>query len=77
MKFVTWNVNGLRACITKGFNDYFNAYITYVLAISLPKNLVYLLPQSILLFVALKALSRPLASAGLIDTKIKDHITIF
>ncbi len=25
MKFVTWNVNGLRACITKGFNDYFNA----------------------------------------------------
>ena len=24
MKFVTWNVNGLRACITKGFNDYFN-----------------------------------------------------
>ncbi len=23
MKFVTWNVNGLRACITKGFNDYF------------------------------------------------------
>ena len=25
MKFVTWNVNGLRACITKGFNDYFNS----------------------------------------------------
>lgn len=24
MKFVTWNVNGLRACMTKGFNDYFN-----------------------------------------------------
>ena len=23
MKFVTWNVNGLRACISKGFNDYF------------------------------------------------------
>ena len=59
------------------FNDYFNAYITYLFAISLPKNLVYLLPQSILLFIALKALSRPLASVGLIDTRIKDHITIF
>ncbi|MFA7126257.1 MAG: exodeoxyribonuclease III [Bacilli bacterium] len=25
MKLVSWNVNGLRACITKGFGDYFNA----------------------------------------------------
>ena len=23
MKFVTWNVNGLRACMNKGFMDYF------------------------------------------------------
>lgn len=23
MKFVSWNVNGLRACLTKGFRDYF------------------------------------------------------
>ena len=23
MKFVTWNVNGLRACLSKGFEDYF------------------------------------------------------
>jgi exodeoxyribonuclease-3 len=23
MKFVSWNVNGLRACVNKGFNDYF------------------------------------------------------
>jgi exodeoxyribonuclease-3 len=23
MKFVSWNVNGLRACVTKGFLDYF------------------------------------------------------
>ncbi|MFC7680460.1 exodeoxyribonuclease III [Paenibacillus sp. GCM10028914] len=23
MKFVSWNVNGLRACVTKGFMDYF------------------------------------------------------
>lgn len=24
MKFVSWNVNGLRACVKKGFLDYFN-----------------------------------------------------
>ena len=23
-KLISWNVNGLRACITKGFEDYFN-----------------------------------------------------
>lgn len=25
MKFVSWNVNGLRACITKGFEDFFRS----------------------------------------------------
>lgn len=25
MKFISWNVNGLRACVTKGFEDFFNA----------------------------------------------------
>ena len=25
MKFITWNVNGLRACLNKGFQEYFNA----------------------------------------------------
>ena len=24
MKFISWNVNGLRACIGKGFQDFFN-----------------------------------------------------
>ena len=23
MKFISWNVNGLRACVTKGFSDFF------------------------------------------------------
>ena len=23
MKFISWNVNGLRACVTKGFADFF------------------------------------------------------
>lgn len=25
MKFISWNVNGLRACVTKGFLDYFES----------------------------------------------------
>ena len=25
MKCISWNVNGLRACVTKGFNEYFDA----------------------------------------------------
>ena len=25
MKFISWNVNGLRACITKGFQEYFDS----------------------------------------------------
>ncbi|MCM3389712.1 exodeoxyribonuclease III [Ureibacillus chungkukjangi] len=24
MKFISWNVNGIRACVKKGFNEYFN-----------------------------------------------------
>ena len=24
MKFISWNVNGLRACVKKGFLDFFN-----------------------------------------------------
>ena len=24
MKFISWNVNGLRACLKKGFEDVFN-----------------------------------------------------
>ncbi len=24
MKLISWNVNGIRACIKKGFLDYFN-----------------------------------------------------
>ena len=59
------------------FADYFNAYKTYLLLVSLPKNLIYLLPQSILLFLVLKAMARPLSAFGLIDMKVKEHITIF
>ena len=25
MKLISWNVNGLRACVTKGFEDFFKS----------------------------------------------------
>lgn len=33
MKFITWNVNGLRACMTKGFEQYFNSMDADIFAI--------------------------------------------
>ena len=58
-------------------NDFtFDAYITYMMLISLPKNLLFLLPQSILLFVVLKALANPLKHTGLVDYRICDNVTI-
>jgi len=33
MKFVSWNVNGLRACITKGFEDIFKNFDADIFAI--------------------------------------------
>lgn len=33
MRFVSWNVNGLRACIKKGFNDYFREINADIFAI--------------------------------------------
>lgn len=33
MKYISWNVNGLRACVTKGFESYFNEQGVDVFAI--------------------------------------------
>lgn len=54
-----------------------DAYLTYISLTSLPKNILYLLPQSIVLFIFFKAVSKPLASFGLIDEKIKENIRLF
>lgn len=54
-----------------------NGYITYLTLTSLPKNILYLLPQSILLFLVFKVLSKPLVSFQLIDEKIARNITLF
>lgn len=54
----------------------FEAFLSYVAIIALPKNLVYLLPQSILLYIVLKAVARPLSSFGLIDERIRNNISL-
>ena len=58
-------------------NFTFDAYLTYVTVISLPKNLIYLLPQTILLFIVLKAMTRPLSAFGLIDMRVREYVTLF
>ena len=30
MKFISWNVNGLRACVQKGFLDFFREADAYI-----------------------------------------------
>ena len=33
LKMISWNVNGLRACMKKGFMDFFNEYKFDILAL--------------------------------------------
>lgn len=55
----------------------FSGYISYVFFISLPKNLIYLIPQSIMLYLLFIFISKPLARVGLIDKKVSDNIMLF
>lgn len=55
----------------------YDAFITYVLTISLPKNIVYLLPQSLLLFFVLKAIANPLYHMNLIDERVSSNFSFF
>jgi ECF transporter S component (folate family) len=48
----------------------------YMLFTSLPKNLVYLLPQSILMFIFIKAISRPLFDLNIITLNQENSIKI-
>ena len=59
------------------FNLNLNQTMTYLLTTSLPKNLVYLLPQSIVLFIVLKAILRPVAAFKLADEKIAKTVSLF
>ena len=55
----------------------YDAFMTYVLTISLPKNIIYLLPQSLLLFFVLKAIANPLYHMNLIDERISSNFSFF
>ncbi len=55
----------------------YDAFMTYLLTISLPKNLVYLLPQSLLLFFVLKAVVNPLYHMNLVDERVKANFSFF
>ena len=54
-----------------------DATIDYMLVVSLPKNIVFLLPQTMLLYIVLKALSRPMYHANLLDNRIASTISFF
>lgn len=51
--------------------------ITYMLTISLPKNLLYLLPQSLLLFIVLKAILKPISAFNMTDERIAKTVSLF
>ncbi|MCR5349929.1 MAG: folate family ECF transporter S component [Acholeplasmatales bacterium] len=55
----------------------FKATKVYFLTISLPKNLVYLLPQALLLYFVLKALAIPLEALGLIESDVAKNTSFF
>ena len=50
---------------------------TYVMLTSLPKNVLYLLPQSLLMFVVIKMIAKPLSRFGLINDKIAQNVELF
>lgn len=54
----------------------FDQIMNYMFIISLPKNLVYLIPQSILLFVCLKSLMPAFKALNLVDLDICNNVTI-
>ena len=58
-------------------NDAFWAtFKAYATLYSLPKNLIYLLPQSIILFLVLKGVIPILSRFNLIDERISKHVRL-
>ena len=51
-------------------------YYSYLFFIALPKNLIYLIPQSILLYLVLKIVLKPLSQLNLIDKEISKNVTL-
>ena len=55
-------------------NFTYEQFRVYVLVTSLPKNLFYLLPQSLLQFLFLKFVSNPACQSNIIDQKQREYI---
>lgn len=78
--FVNLLINGILGTIWWGIiNSFttFEQYFIYFISISLVKNLVYLIPQSVLLFILIKALMPVFLRSRMIDEKIASHVTLF
>lgn len=71
--FVNVFLGSIWWAIINGLNQ--EAFMSYMLVIALPKNLVYLLPQTILLYLVLKAVARPLSHIGIIDERIGENVS--
>lgn len=52
-------------------------YLVYFTMIALPKNLIYLLPQSIVLYLVFKALGRVFKATNLLSNEITDNISLY
>lgn len=72
-------INGiLGTCWVAFLGSYnFEQFQVYFLTRALPKNLAYLIPQSVTIFIIFKSLSRLFVHVGLMDQDVKDNITIF
>ena len=68
-------VGSLCYAFILGFD--FQALLTYIVTISFPKNLLYLIPQSLVLYFVIKSVSIPLSKMGLIDSEIAENISFF
>ncbi len=71
-------VNAILGSIWWGQVSNFNSdqTLTYFLTLSLPKNIVFLIPQSIVLFSVLKIVSRVLKASNLVPEEICNNITL-
>lgn len=59
------------------YNSDFEAFITYISLTALPKNIIYLIPQSIFLYIFFRFAIKPLAIFGLIDNQIGENVKLF
>ncbi|MDD6302399.1 MAG: ECF transporter S component [Bacillales bacterium] len=58
-------------------DTFLNAFKVYAIMLSLPKNIVYLLPQTITLFIVFKSIGKLLARFNYIEKDIGENITLF